>query len=223
MLDTSGSVAGETLSHLIDAGKALVTAFRSGDRAALITFSDDVTVRVPLTAKAGTISSALVSLAGRGRTAIRDAVYTALQLRPTDDSRPVVLVFTDGRDNASWLSVSNMLAAARRAGVVIHVVSLTDEQRAYPIQPGRPSSRRESPAFAFLERLVNAAGGRQWPATASRDLRPLFVRALDEMRARYLLTFYPQGVPPSGWHDLKVTLKRGRGDPTARPGYFVAP
>ena len=150
-------------------------------------------------------------------------MYTALQLRPNDDSRPVVLVFTDGGDNASWLSVSDILAAARRAGVVIHAVSLTDEQRAYLIQPGQPSSRRVSPAFAFLERLVKAAGGRQWPAAASGDLRPLLVRALDEMRARYLLTFYPQGVTPGGWHDLKVTLKRARGDVTARPGYFVAP
>ena len=40
---------------------------------------------------------------------------------------------------------------------------------------------------------------------------------------RLMLTFYPQGVAPSGWHDLKVTLKRGRGDVTARPGYFAAP
>ena len=59
-----------------------------------------------------------------------------------------------------------------------------------------------------MERLVSAAGGRQWQATASADLQPLFMRALAEMRARYLLTFYPQGVAREGWHDLKVTLKR---------------
>ena len=45
---------------------------------------------------------------------------------------------------------------------------------------------------------------------------------LDELRARYLITYYPSGVARDGWHDLKVTLKRARGDVTARPGYFVA-
>ena len=50
VLDTSGSVAGEKLSHLVNAASALVTALHSGDRAALITFSEDVSVRVPLTA-----------------------------------------------------------------------------------------------------------------------------------------------------------------------------
>ena len=43
------------------------------------------------------------------------------------------------------------------------------------------------------------------------------------MRARYLLTFYPQGERRVGWHALKVSLKRGRADITARPGYVVPP
>jgi hypothetical protein len=42
------------------------------------------------------------------------------------------------------------------------------------------------------------------------------------MRARYLLTYTPQGVTSPGWHPLKVKLQRGRADITARPGYFVA-
>ena len=90
----------------------------------------------------------------------------------------------------------------------------------------RPGSTRSAGASdravpGFMERLVKASGGREWQATASVDLQPLFTRALDEMRARYLLTFYPEGVAREGWHDLKVTLTRGRGDVTARPGYFV--
>ena len=85
------------------------------------------------------------------------------------------------------------------------------------------SASRLQEAFrrTFLERLVNAGGGREWQAMASADLQPLFMRALAEMRARYLLTYYPRGVVREGWHDLKVTLKHARGDVTVRPGYFV--
>jgi hypothetical protein len=42
------------------------------------------------------------------------------------------------------------------------------------------------------------------------------------MRARYLLSYTPNGVPGKGWHELKVKLTSGRGDITARPGYFVS-
>src|SRR5206468_4406215 len=91
---------------------------------------------------------------------------------------------------------------ARRVGVVIHAVTVGSER--------------------FLSRLVTAAGGRTWSATSDRQLQELFTRALDEMRARYLLTYSPKGVKGPGWHDLKVRLKNGRADITARPGYFVA-
>ena len=42
------------------------------------------------------------------------------------------------------------------------------------------------------------------------------------MRARYLVTYTPRGVKGSGWHKLRVKLKNGSGEVTARPGYFVA-
>jgi Ca-activated chloride channel homolog len=214
-LDTSGSVAGERLSHLIDAGKGLLAALRPDDRAGLITFSQNVRVQVPLTTDRLAVQSALTDLRGAGTTAIRDAVWVALQLRPDDTSRPLVLVFTDGVDNASWLSQSQILAGARRAGVVIHAVELSSREPHF--RPGRGTP----PPTLFLEALVDAAGGRRWSATSSRDLRELFTRAIDEMRARYLVTFYPEGVSREGWHELKVSVK-ARGEVTARPGYFAA-
>ena len=64
---------------------------------------------------------------------------------------------------------------------------------------------------------------RRWSAESSRDLRVLFGRVLNELRARYLLTYYPAGVSRDGWHDVKVTLRRARGEVTARPGCFIAP
>jgi len=74
----------------------------------------------------------------------------------------------------------------------------------------------------FLKRLAESSGGRTWSATSDRQLRELFTKALEEMRARYLLTYTPSGVARPGWHDVRVRLKNGRADITARPGYFVA-
>jgi VWFA-related protein len=189
-------------------------ALRPDDRVALVTFSDDIHVRVALTDVHATVQSALADLTGHGPTAIRDAVWTALQVSPDDQSRPLVLLFTDGVDNASWLSRSAILTGARRTGVVIHVVALEGESL-----PAALSGRTPLPP-TLLDALADATGGRRWSATSSRELRKLFTRALDEMRARYLVTFYPTGVRREGWHDLKVSVS-ARGEVRTKPGYFI--
>jgi Ca-activated chloride channel family protein len=212
VLDTSGSVAGDRLKHLVEAGQGLLAALESDDRVGLMTFSQRIEVNVPAAADHGRVAAALPALAGRGPTAVRDAIWMALQLRPADETRPLVLVFSDGVDTASWLTRSALLEAVRRAGVVVHAVELVE-----PVLP----TRRGLPAASFLSTVAEAAGGRAWSATSSRELRELFTRALAEMRARYLVTFYPEGTRRAGWHELKIGVK-GRGEVKARPGYFVA-
>jgi VWFA-related protein len=202
VLDTSQSVAGERLQHLVQAGEGLVSALHPDDRAALVTFSHAVNLPVAMTGDLPSIRIALGAMAGDGATALRDAVHLALQFQPRDQSRPLLLVFTDGHDTASWLTEDAAIDSAKRAGVVIHAVRMEPD--------------------AFLDRLTQTSGGRTWSATSDRQLQELFTRALDEMRARYLLTYTPRGVRQPGWHELKVKLKTGRADVTARRGYFVA-
>ncbi len=209
VLDVSGSVSGDKLANLVEAGRQLNASLRPDDRAALITFSSAVQVRVPLTSDRGEIADALATRRGDGPTAVRDAVWAALQLKPDDDSRTMVLVFTDGVDNASFLGASELIPGARRIGTVVHAVELGP-------------ALGQSPARSFLGLLADVTGGRQWNATSSRDLHTLFTTAIDEMRARYVVTFYPNGVKRGGWHELKVGI-RGRGEVRTRPGYFVGP
>jgi VWFA-related protein len=202
VLDTSQSVAGERLQYLVQAGTGITAALHREDRAALVTFSHAVDLRVPMTGDLTAIRDALGAMKGNGATALRDAVHLALQLQPHDQTRPLLLVFTDGHDTASWLTEDAAIDSARRAGVVIHVVRVESD--------------------AFLDKLTQISGGRSWSATSDRQLQDLFTRALDEMRARYLLTYTPRGVRQPGWHELKVKLKNGSADVTARRGYFVA-
>jgi VWFA-related protein len=202
VLDASQSVAGDRLRHLVQAGEGLTAALRADDRAALITFSHMVDLRVPMTGDVQSIRSALATMTGSGATSLRDAVHLALQLQPHERSRPLMLLFTDGHDTASWLTEEAVVDSARRSGVVIHAVRVESD--------------------ALLDRLTQVSGGRTWSATSDRQLQELFTRALEEMRARYLLTYTPRGVRQPGWHELKVKLKNGGGDVTARHGYFVA-
>ena len=206
VLDTSGSVLGDRLTNLIAAADGLVAALRPGEWAGLLTFSHRLRPLVPITENLASVRGALAALSGDGRTALRDAVQLALATEHDARARPLILVFTDGVDNASWLSDEEVLESARRAGIVIHAV--TDRQLA--------------PTW-FVERVVETTGGRQWSARSESDLARLFTSALNEMRARYLLSFSPSRPLRPGWHALRVRLKNGGGDITARSGYFVGP
>lgn len=216
VIDTSGSLAGERLNSLIDAANGLVKSLRPEDTASLLTFSEPVRLAVKTTTDRAPLLHALTGLTADGSTALNDAVFLGLQLRPpASESRPVLLVFSDGRDTASWLSGTHVIEATKRSGMVVHIVELVQDQ-----STGVLGTLRGIPS-EFLGRLADAGGGRRWFAKSPRDLRLLFGSALNELRARYLLTYSPTGVSRDGWHDVKVTLKNARGEVTARPGYFA--
>jgi len=224
VLDVSGSVAGDELSHLIDAGQQLVHTLHPDDRASLITFSQQVLVDVPLTSDMSSVSKALAGLEGSGATSMNDAIHVAMNLRPLDTSRSVIIVFSDGADNLSWSRPEGLIDEVKKTGVVIHAIELQLDEST-TVRPKSPAllSQGYIDRVPVLQALTLEAGGRVWSAKSSRDLRALFTQALEEMRARYLLTYSAKGVPQDGWHTLKVSLKNARGDVTARPGYFVAP
>ncbi len=214
VLDTSGSMMGERLTDLVAASRRLVEALKPDDEAALLAFNEPAQLLVPMTRKREPLLSAIDALKAEGATSLYDGLFLALQLRPdTTDARSVALVFSDGRDTVSWLSQASVEEAVRRSGVVTHVVEL---------MPGQTGGVAPSGASSVLTKLADAGGGRRWSASSSRDLRELFARVLEELRSRYLLTYYPSGVAGAGWHDVKVMLKGARGDVIARPGYFVA-
>ena len=216
VLDTSGSMSGERMTDLIAATRRLVQSLKPVDSAALLTFAEPAELVVPMSRDRGSLVEALDGMKAAGATSLYDGLFLALQMRPeTTDDRPVVLVFSDGRDTASWLSKSSIADAIRRSGVITHLVELVEEEQVRGAGANGVS--------LILSDLAEAGGGRRWSATSSRDLRELFAKVLDELRSRYLLTYYPTGVTREGWHDVKVTLKGARGEVIARPGYFVAP
>lgn len=234
VLDTSGSMAGPRLAGLIEGARSLVGSLRPDDRVGLLTFSQRIALPVPPTVRHTEVLSALGGLGAAGPTALRDALFAGLQLVPPDgESRPVVVLFTDGRDTASWLAAADLEGVVRRSGVVLHAVELLGASSAQDLgadtaqeatRRARARSRGRLVGMSqsrSLQRAVQAGGGQLWSAASPGELKALFTTALDELRARYLITYTPAGVDAPGWHDVKVSLRQARGNVVARPGYFV--
>ena len=73
-----------------------------------------------------------------------------------------------------------------------------------------------------LAALAEATGGRVWSAEGSHALDQTFLRILEEMRTRYLLSYEPGPEAREGWHRLTVKVKGGKATVRSRPGYFLS-
>lgn len=226
-LDTSRSVAGEPLHHLKQAAAAAATSLHARDRAAVLTFSQEIDLAADWTADRAQILYAIDTVEAAGSTALHDAVLAALTLEDPESGRPLVLVFSDGDDTASWLPGSAVLDLARRSSAVVYGVGLRGRMEPATgflvdvrsgLQPDIPKVAPPELRKSFLPTLAAETGGKYIETDRSDRLRDAFVRVLTEFRGRYWLTYSPTGVAADGWHPIEVTVKK-RGNVTARRGY----
>ncbi len=201
-LDVSQSVSGERLEHLQNAGDTLLQRLKSDDRAALLTFSHAVRLRQELTGDIPLIRQALADVIPSGQTSLLDGTSAAIALGGSDVGRSLLIVFSDGLDTASFLTPDVVLQSARRSDVVVYGVAIRN---------------RISPVF--LKDLGELTGGAVLEIESTRDLSQAFLKILEEFRQRYLLSFSPRGVSPTGWHRLDVRVKGRRATVNARAGY----
>jgi VWFA-related protein len=228
VLDISRSVAGEALGHLRAAGHAVLDGLRPGERAALITFNQEVVVRVPPSDDLPRLRKALDSIRAHGATSLHDAAYTALTL-PIPGARPVVFLFSDGEDNTSWLGAEAVLSVAARTDVLLQAVGPTEttvidfKGRGGNVQTAPTIRNVPSQRADDLRRIAESTGGRFWKAEKTEHLKGAFLAVLEELRTRYLLAFQPTGVEGPGEHGLEVRLKGAKGKVRSRSRYFVPP
>jgi VWFA-related protein len=203
-LDMSDSVAGERLDRLRDGGSKVLAALKSGDQAALVTFSHAVQLGARLTSDVASVQAALAETGGSGQTALIDGSYAGIMVGESDAGRALLIVFSDGVDTSSWLRADAVLDTARRADVVVYGVSVVSR-----LKP------------EFLREITSLTGGRLFEIEKATNLAATFLSILEEFRHRYLVSYTPKGVSRDGWHKLDVRVKNRRTTIKARPGYLA--
>lgn len=206
-LDMSGSVRGARLEQLRRAATSLSAALARDDTAALIGFSERVILRSGFTPDRHVFETLLREPIAGGDTALIDAVHAAMVMSDDQAGRPLVIVFSDGADTASFLSADQVLGAARRLRPAVYAVTSPDAD-----------------GGGFLNDLATATGGRRLNVDSLDRLSETFTAVLRESKERYLLSYTPTGVDAEGWHELVVRVPgRDNVEVSARPGYFAGP
>jgi Ca-activated chloride channel homolog len=206
LLDTSGSVKGPKLDALRDAARAFLDGLKDGDEAAVLAFREQIQLLQPFTPERAAARRTLEQVSPGGSTALVDAVYAALRLREPGPRRTAIVTFSDGLDSMSWLAPGEVVEAASRTDAIVYGVAVRPKQK----EDAQPS---------FLRDVCRATGGRLFEIEDERHLRVRFLDVLADIRARYVLSFYPEA-GAVGRHALAVRLKRSTGEVLARPAYW---
>lgn len=231
-LDTSSSVQGEKLQHLKAAARSAVNTLTKEDQAALLTFTQRLSLQSEPTLDRSAIHRAIDAMSATGATSMTDAIFAAIAMREKVDGRVVLLLFTDGLDTASWLDTKQVLSAALRSDLVVYAVSISPllvpsgGSDAAVVMNRRMLLKRwyeqEPELFpqGFLDDLTGRTGGEAFYVRDGAGLAPAFARIVADFKSRYLLTYSPANVPATGWHPIDVKLKNRRGTVQARRGYW---
>jgi len=222
VFDTSSSVAGEKLEALRRASEAFLDGLRAEDELGVLSFSHELSWRARPTRDREAVRRALLSCQATGGTALWDGLHAALGLLPTR-ARSLVVAFTDGEDNMSWLEEAQVRAAAQRSNAVIHVVGLRSPDA---LDLASLKSRQTNPEpdhVRALRQTAEVTGGRFWTAESPDRLRTAFAAIVAAMNTRYVLRFEPASGSAPGWHPIQLQLRGAKGEVRARGGYFRGP
>jgi len=241
VFDTSSSVAGEKLQNLRGAARGLLAGLRHGDRAALLTFGHEVRLRALPTDDFSAVARALENVQAAGSTALYDALYAASLLAP-ERGRSSIVLFSDGADNMSVLTLPALLRALERCDVVVQVVAIgggsggvrAGETSPFASVTSDPNqlerqrllgdrARAVAPGdrLQIPQRIAEATGGRLWRAPTADGLARAFSEIARTQRSRYILAFEPVSAPPGSRHVLSVAVRRSGVEVRHRRIYFV--
>ncbi|MBI3665100.1 MAG: VWA domain-containing protein [Acidobacteria bacterium] len=175
---------------------AIADFLRGLDRAdsiAIYTFSRNLSRATPPT------RDRMLALRGLRQSVAGDdtALYNALLLTLRDAAqmpgRKVVIVFSNGPDNASMLAPDDVRAVAEDEGIPIYVIS-TSEVNKDPISGN------------VFRRITARTGGRAYFAKTWQRQTEAFQAIREELGHVYTVSYYPQPNPNEGWRSITVEL-----------------
>jgi Ca-activated chloride channel family protein len=215
ILDASGSME----RNFEQARSAVIKFLRFSnpqDEFALVTLADTPRLLTDFTVSPDRIESLLRPLQPRGETALWDAIYFGLeQMRGARHGKKALLLISDGGDNHSRYTQSEIKSALREADVQVYAIDIFE-----PF----PRRREEKSGLLALDEVASTTGGRVLLTHDASELHRAVLQISDELRTQYVLGYLPGPSAHDGkWHKVKVELnvpKSRKLRSYAKKGYY---
>ena len=198
VLDASGSML-VSRDRMITGITSLAAASNPDDEFLPLVFNEHVTPVLPkgrFTSDPAELQQALTShLTALGRTAFHDAVATAIDgVSAGSHERRVLIVLSDGGDNASRLSFDELMTKVHSSNVVIYTIALID-----PITFDYNRSA--------LRRLAKETGGLSFEPKTKDVIGKAFNTIAADIRSRYTIAYEPMDTTTGSVKHVKVIVE----------------
>jgi VWFA-related protein len=151
----------------------------------------------------------------RGFTALYDAIGMYLHDAGEQDGRSIMLLYTDGGDTRSSLSLAELMDLLKASTVTVYPIGALDHQSA--------SVRTEQ--RMLLQRIAEVTGGQAFFPASVKELDGVYEKVVAEIRAQYTLGYLSTNPKTDGaWRKVEVKVVRAGAKDLrvrARRGYFA--
>ena len=183
VFDTSGSM-GPKLQKSRQAAVQFFKTANPEDEFFLIEFNDRPELVVPFTTDTEDIQNRLEFAQSKGKTALLDGVYMAMnQMKKARNPRKAILIISDGGDNNSRYTESEIKNAVREADVQIYGIGIFEAIGAR----GRTPEEQMGPGL--LSEVAELTGGRSYNVENLNELADIAAKIGIELRNQYVLYY----------------------------------
>lgn len=192
-----------------DAIADFIRGLDRSDSVAVYTYSRNLNRAVPLN------QDRMLAIAGLRKAVAGDdsALYNCLLLTLRDAARvpgrKVIIVFSNGPDNASMVAPDDVRAVAEDEGIPIYVISTSEVTK-------------DAISSSIFKRISTNTGGKSYFAKTWQKQVEAFESIREDLGNSYTVTYYPQPNPNDGFRRIRVQLTSDamkRYKVRARPGY----
>ena len=207
LFDSSGSMKGR-IDSSVEALKLLFRTTMPGDEFFVAQFADQARVLGGFTTDPEQIHRRLGFVQAKGWTALLDAIaLSAHQMKTAKNDRRVLLILSDGNDNNSRFSESEVRTMVVEANLRIYGIGLFHWPR-------------------FLQQLAQQTGGNVLAAQSLSELPDVVERLSREIRSQYLVGYSSTNLTNDGkYRKVKIELIQPPGAPPLRHswrhGYYA--
>jgi Ca-activated chloride channel homolog len=214
VLDCSGSMQ-QKRDAVIAAGLAFAQSSHPKDEMFTVNFNESVwdglPPSVPFTTNVDDLRTALGRTTARGKTALFDGLRAALKhLNDGHQQKKVLILVSDGGDNASSSTFEDVLDRALRMDALIYTISIPDQYD----RDAKPD---------VLKKLARATGGEAFFPQRLDEVAEVLQRIAHDIRSGYTLGYSPSR-DTDGYRAIRVEVKSPQGkklNVRARSGYIA--
>jgi len=224
VIDNSGSMRNKR-ERVNSSALAFVRESNPEDETTIINFDDSAYLEQDFTGSIGDLIDALENVDAKGETALYDALYLAADKVMNDGKRDkkVVLVITDGEDNASKYGINKVIEALRKSKVTLYAIGLLEEDDQRGGLFKKPPSKK---AKQDLLKFAEISGGRAYFPKNLEEVENLVKGIAHDLRNHYTISYTPTNANLDGsWREISVKINpaknMGKISWNTKQGYYA--